>query len=222
MTISTGPAGSGTSEVADLLVVIGITGASGAALARATVDLLLERGTRVIASASSASRVVWNQELDESFGAALERWKDGSDFRYYASGDLKAPIASGTFPTMGMAVVPCSMATVAAIAHGLSDNLIRRAADVCLKERRNLVLVPRETPLSLRFGLYTDPDSSLRADFAQGHSFASVNDTFPGGEDEVHVTGGFGAMFQGKFQWDVAFDYSDSGFDLLTSFIFRF
>ena len=129
-------------------VVIGITGASGSALARATIEELLSLGASVIATASSAARMVWQEEMDESFGVALERWSDSGDFTYYATGDLKASIASGTFPTRGMAVVPCSMATVAAIAHGLADNLLRRAADVCLKERRPLVLVPRETPLS--------------------------------------------------------------------------
>ena len=129
-------------------VVIGITGASGSALARATIEELLSLGASVIATASSAARMVWQEEMDESFGVALERWSDSGEFTYYATGDLKASIASGTFPTRGMAVVPCSMATVAAIAHGLADNLLRRAADVCLKERRPLVLVPRETPLS--------------------------------------------------------------------------
>ena len=136
------------SQVGKLPVVVGITGASGAALARATVDLLLERGTPVIATASSASRVVWNQELEESFGAALERWDDTGLFTFYPAGRIDAPIASGSVPAHGMAVVPCSMATLAAIAHGFADNLIRRAADVCMKERRPLVLVPRETPLS--------------------------------------------------------------------------
>ena len=128
--------------------IIGITGASGSVLARAAIDRLLAMGVPVIATASSAARMVWQEEMDESFGAALERWSDSEDFAYYASADLRAPIASGTFPTLGMAIVPCSMATVAAIAHGLADNLVRRAADVCLKERRPLVLVPRETPLN--------------------------------------------------------------------------
>ena len=129
-------------------VVVGITGASGAVLARSTIDQLLSMNVPVIATASSAGRMVWQEEMDESFGEDLERWSDNGHFTYYATGDLKAPIASGTFPTLGMVVVPCSMATVAAIAHGLSDNLLRRAADVCLKERRPLVLVPRETPLN--------------------------------------------------------------------------
>ena len=61
---------------------------------------------------------------------------------------MKAPIASGTFPTLGMAIIPCSMTSVSAISHGLADNLIRRSADVCIKEKRPLTLVPRETPLN--------------------------------------------------------------------------
>lgn len=129
-------------------VVVGISGASGAVLARATIDALLAMNVPVVGIASSAARMVWQEEMDESFGAALERWGDSGRFTYYAIGDLRAPIASGTYPTAGMAVVPCSMTTVAAIANGLADNLLRRAADVCLKERRPLVLVPRETPLN--------------------------------------------------------------------------
>jgi 4-hydroxy-3-polyprenylbenzoate decarboxylase len=131
-----------------LPVVVGITGASGAILAKTTIDLLLKKGHSVIATASSAARMVWREEMDESFGVAIERWKDDGDFSYQAVGDLSAQISSGTFSTAGMAIVPCSMASVAAIAHGLADNLIRRAADVSLKEHRPLVLVIRETPLN--------------------------------------------------------------------------
>ena len=129
-------------------VVVGISGASGAILARATIDRLLATEHPVIATATAAARMVWRQESEESFGEALERWADWDAFTYCPVGDLTAPIASGTFPTAGMVVTPCSMATVAAISSGVADNLLRRAADVTLKERRPLVVVPRETPLT--------------------------------------------------------------------------
>ncbi len=130
-------------------VVVGISGASGSVLARETVELLLSKAVPVVAVASSAARLVWTEEMDESFGEAMERWEGMGDFTHYPIGDLRAPIASGTFPTAGMAVVPCSMATAAAIARGHADNLLRRAADVTIKERRPLVIVPRESPLSV-------------------------------------------------------------------------
>ena len=130
-----------------LPVVVGISGASGAVLARATIDRLLSDERPVIATATAAARMVWRQESDESFGEALERWADWDAFTYCPVGDLAAPIASGTFPTAGMVVTPCSMATVAAISNGFADNLLRRAADVTLKERRH-PLIPRETPLT--------------------------------------------------------------------------
>ena len=128
--------------------VVGISGASGSIVARETIDKLIQMNIPVIATASSAARMVWREELDESFGDALERWVDSGQFTYYHNSDLAAPIASGTFPTLGMAVVPCSMSSIAAIAHGITDNLMRRAADVSLKEKRPLVLLPRETPLN--------------------------------------------------------------------------
>ena len=129
-------------------VVVGITGASGSALADAVIDRLLASDVPVVATASSAARMVWREEMDESFGSALERWDATGAFTFHQVGDLRAPIASGTYPTLGMVIVPCSMATAAAVAHGLADNLVRRAADVCIKERRPLVIVPRESPLS--------------------------------------------------------------------------
>ncbi len=130
-------------------VVVGISGASGAILARATIDRLLTDNRPVIATATAAARMVWRQESEESFGEALERWDGWGTFTYCPVGDLTAPIASGTFPTAGMVVTPCSMATVAAISSGVGNNLLRRAADVTLKERRPLVVVPRETPLTV-------------------------------------------------------------------------
>lgn len=129
-------------------IIVAITGASGAVLSKRTVDQLLSRGLPVALVCSAAGRMVWQEEMDESFGATIEHWRDSPQFTYYAIGEMKAPIASGTTPTNGMIIVPCSMNTLAAIAHGISDDLIRRAADVTLKEGRKLVIVPRETPLS--------------------------------------------------------------------------
>jgi len=128
-------------------IIVGISGASGAALARRTVDELLRREIPTIAVCSNGGKLVWQDELGVSFNDTLAEWREHPQFTAYPINDLRAPIASGTFVTSGMVVVPCSMNSVASIAHGLSNNLLLRAADVCLKENRRLVLVPRETPL---------------------------------------------------------------------------
>ena len=128
-------------------VVVGISGASGSVLARATVDELLRRDIPTVMVCSNAARQVWQEEMETTFKETLAEWREHPRFTFYSNGDLRAPIASGTHPTSGMVVVPCSMNSIAAIAHGRSNNLLLRAADVCLKEGRRLVLVPRETPL---------------------------------------------------------------------------
>ena len=128
-------------------IVVGISGASGSILAQATVDALLTRDVPTIVVCTNAARLVWQEELETPFSETLSEWEEHPRFRHYALGDMRAAIASGTFSTGGMAIVPCSMNSIAAIAHGLANNLLLRAADVCLKERRKLVVVPRETPL---------------------------------------------------------------------------
>ena len=128
-------------------VVVGISGASGAVLAHRTVDQLLNRRVPTQVVCSNAARMVWQEELGVSFNETLSAWQEDPQFTFHALNDLRAPIASGTYPTAGMVVVPCSMNSIASIAHGISSNLLTRAADVCLKERRRLVIVPRETPL---------------------------------------------------------------------------
>ena len=128
-------------------VVVGITGASGSVMARATVDALLRRDIPTVALCSNAGRLVWQEEMDENFNETLIEWQEHPSFVHYPINELRAPVASGTYPTAGMVVVPCSMNSVASMANGLSGNLLLRAADVCLKEGRKLVLVPRETPL---------------------------------------------------------------------------
>ena len=128
-------------------VVVGVSGASGTVLAKGTVDALLYREIPVVLVCTPAGRMVWVEEMDESYATVVATWKESPYFTEYAVGDLRAPIASGSYPTRGMVVVPCSMNSLASMAHGISDNLLLRTADVCLKEHRPLVIVPRETPL---------------------------------------------------------------------------
>jgi 4-hydroxy-3-polyprenylbenzoate decarboxylase len=137
-------------------LVVALTGASGAPYGVRLLEVLLRAGRTVHLTVSPAAVEVMERELgrtvqldafdpDDLFGDAFP----GGDLRYHHFRDFGAGIASGSFLTGGMVVCPCSMGTVAAIAHGLSENLIHRAADVHLKERRKLILVPRETPLHL-------------------------------------------------------------------------
>ena len=139
---------------------VGITGASGMAYAKRVLEGLLEAGHDVAAVITDAGRRVMALETDlalpgvtEADERFLRDWvgagaKPG-ELRLRAVDDVGAPMASGSSHLDGMVVVPCSCGTLARIATGVSGNLIERAADVALKERRLLVLVPRETPLSL-------------------------------------------------------------------------
>ena len=127
-------------------VVVGVSGASGAPLALRVLRALHDAGRPVSLVVSAGARTVLKEECGVD-PEALRPW--ATDF--YEDGDLAAPIASGSVRTSGMVVVPCSGNTVAKIALGLSDTLLTRAAAVHLKERRRLVLVPRETPLSTLF-----------------------------------------------------------------------
>jgi 4-hydroxy-3-polyprenylbenzoate decarboxylase len=138
-------------------LVLAMTGASGAPYGVRLLEVLLQAGRTVHFTLSPAGAEVIEQELERKVRldhfeladllgeAACSAAPD--QVRYHHYRDFRAGIASGSFLTGGMVVCPCSMGTVAAIAHGLSQNLIHRAADVHLKERRRLVLVPRETPL---------------------------------------------------------------------------
>jgi 4-hydroxy-3-polyprenylbenzoate decarboxylase len=127
-------------------VVIAVTGASGAAIALRTVErLAATKAVETHLVVSDAARRTLQHEVGED---AVEQLVSLAA-RSYLISDVGAAIASGSFPTSGMIVAPCSMRTLAAIAAGLSDNLITRAADVHLKERRGLLLMTRETPLHL-------------------------------------------------------------------------
>jgi len=139
-------------------VALAITGASGALYATRTLAALLERCCHVELIVTEYGRRLLRDELGDA--AAVERITDylagkygdvinRGTFTLYSNRDLGARIASGSQDCEAMAVVPCSMKTLAGIAHGLSRTLVERAADVMLKERRTLVIVPRETPMSL-------------------------------------------------------------------------
>jgi flavin prenyltransferase len=137
---------------------LAITGASGALYAMRTMAALLERECHLEVVISDYGRRLLHDELGE--GAAVSRLREylvetygeaasKGTFEVLSNKDLGATIASGSHDCEGMVIVPCSMKTLAGVAHGLSRNLIERAADVMLKERRRLVVVPREAPMSL-------------------------------------------------------------------------
>ena len=126
-------------------VVVGMSGASGAILGIEALRIFRELGgyeTHLIVSTGAKLTIALET------GATLDEVRGLADV-VHDNANLGAAVASGSFRTMGMLVVPCSMKTVAGIAHGFSDNLLLRAADVMLKEGRPLVLMPRETPLSI-------------------------------------------------------------------------
>jgi 4-hydroxy-3-polyprenylbenzoate decarboxylase len=139
-------------------VALAVTGASGALYAVRTLAAFMEQGCHVDLVMSEFGRRLLRDEVGEAatpdrlqellvakYGPGVER----GSFELHSHRDQGAKLASGSQRCEAMVVVPCSMKTLAAIAHGLSRNLVERAADVMLKERRPLVLVPRETPLSL-------------------------------------------------------------------------
>ena len=139
-------------------IAVAITGASGALYAVKTVAELLARGVHVELVVSDYGRRLLRDELGDD--ASLEKLLPYLAAKYgdnvnagamtvHSNRDLGATIASGSHNCSAMAIVPCSMKTLAGIAHGLSRNLVERAADVMLKEQRRLVIVPRETPMSL-------------------------------------------------------------------------
>ena len=139
-------------------IAIAITGASGAIYATRTVAALLERGVHVELIVSDYGRRLLRDELGEQ--ASIDRFMpflvdkygpgvNAGTMTIHSNRDLGATVASGSHGCSGMAIVPCSMKTLAAVAHGLSRSLAERAADVMLKEQRRLVIVPRETPMSL-------------------------------------------------------------------------
>jgi 4-hydroxy-3-polyprenylbenzoate decarboxylase len=140
-------------------LILGITGSSGLIYAVRAIKFLLEADYTLDVVASKASYMVWQAEQDirmppdpddqELFWRQRAGVETGGKLRCHRWGDVGATVASGSFRTQGMVIMPCSMSTVAKIATGLSSDLLERAADVQLKEGRPLVVVPRETPFSL-------------------------------------------------------------------------
>ncbi|PXX78877.1 flavin prenyltransferase UbiX [Rivihabitans pingtungensis] len=138
-------------------VTLAFTGASGLPYGIRLLEQLLAAGCRVWLLYSPAAQVVAQQEMQLSLPSqakALQAlWREqyccGEQLSVFGREEWFAPPASGSNPADAMVICPCSMGALAAIAHGMSDNLIERAADVSIKEKRPLILVPRETPLSV-------------------------------------------------------------------------
>lgn len=140
-----------------LPVVLGVTGASGAIYSRRLLHVLLSANCNIHLSISPSGKAVFEQELGESIDLdnfSPEQFIGTATplpgrLTYHHYKNLMAPVASGSFLTSAMVICPCSGSTLSAVTHAMGDNLIHRAAEVHLKERRKLVVVPRESPLSL-------------------------------------------------------------------------
>ena len=138
-------------------VTLAFTGASGLPYGIRLLEQLLAAGCRVWLLYSPAAQVVAQQEMQLSLPSQAkalqalwrEQYRCGEQLSVFGREEWFAPPASGSNPADAMVICPCSMGALAAIAHGMSDNLIERAADVSIKEKRPLILVPRETPLSV-------------------------------------------------------------------------
>lgn len=140
-------------------LILGITGASGLIYAVRALKFLLEADYAIELVASKSTYMVWQAEQEVRMPTEPDQqelfWREqagvstGGKLICHRWGDVGATVASGSFRTLGMVIMPCSMSTVAKIATGLSSDLLERAADVQLKEGRKLVIVPRETPFSL-------------------------------------------------------------------------
>ena len=123
---------------------VAITGASGVIYGLRLVEVLVDRKVPVELVVSDTARIVMKEEM----GSEARLPEASRLVRIHDFHDFTAPIASGSYPIEGMVIVPCSMGTLGAVASGLSQNLIHRAADCAIKEGRKLILVPREMPLS--------------------------------------------------------------------------
>lgn len=140
-------------------LILGVSGASGLIYAVRALKFLLEADYEIELVASKSSYMVWQSEQNismpvnpiqqEQFWRQQAGVEQAGKLHCHPWGDVGANIASGSFRTLGMIIIPCSMSTVAKLANGLSSDLLERAADVQIKEGRKLVIVPRETPFSL-------------------------------------------------------------------------
>jgi 4-hydroxy-3-polyprenylbenzoate decarboxylase len=166
--------------------LVGVTGASGTPYAAAILRGLLDAGEDIDVMVSQAARLTLLDETgrsvrDKHWQADLAGWlgRDVAGVRYWPAGDLAAGPSSGSYRTKGMIIVPATTATVAAVATGATSNLIQRAADVTLKERRRLVVVLRETPLRL------STLDNLRALAAEGAVIMPASPAFYAGARDV-------------------------------------
>ena len=187
-------------------ISVGVTGASGAIYAVRTIAALLEAGCHLEIVFSDYGRRLLMDELGasakpdrlqdlliERYGEAVRR----GTFVLHSNKDLGASLASGSHRCEGMVIVPCSMKTLAGVAHGLSQSLIERAAEVMLKEKRRLVLVPRETPMSL-------PD--LRNMVACAEAGAMILPAMPAFYQQPKTIDDLAAFLAGKILNGLGFD----------------